>query len=485
MRGVRHVVWVNPSGKPVPTDKPLEEVRKETTRYEALMIPLEPRKPESPWMQVTPGVVEAVRKLLAGQQYYEAHKGAYVGLNQVYFIEIRSRRPDGKLVITNPLEPGQKKKVKQVEAVIEPDLVYPLIRGRDIRKWYVEFRDRYVIVPHDPKTARPLQESKLRVELPLTYSYLNSYRSELENRPIHKLWGKGNPFFAIYDIGTYTFAPYKVVWKRIAGAITGKAVSFACAVVEPIEGKPVVPDGSTAILVAADSPEEAYYIAGFLNSTIARAIIASYTYELRQETHILDTIKVPKYDSQNEIHRKIAVLSRRAHELARCIYAGNKPEYCKDINAEKELESVERELDLAVARLLSLSEDCLREFMNLMAILSGEELPAREEVELPKEPKVSVLNTLLPPDVRSYVEVDVVNPSGEEVEFRYEFPWGEGSFRIVEGKHRVEVPPLKPGRYSGVLRYKWRGFEKVVGVVVEVSETLGPRRRRGLLLGPG
>jgi len=52
------------------------------------------------------------------------------------------------------------------------------------------------------------------------------------------LWGKGNPFYSVYDIGTYTFAPYKVVWKRIAGAITGKAVSFACAVVEPINGRP-------------------------------------------------------------------------------------------------------------------------------------------------------------------------------------------------------------------------------------------------------
>ncbi|MFZ8792934.1 MAG: class I SAM-dependent DNA methyltransferase, partial [Acidilobaceae archaeon] len=127
----------------------------------------------------------------------------------------------------------------------------------------------------------------------------------------------------------------------------------------------------------------------------------------------------------------------------------------------------------------------LREFERLLAMLSGEELPAEEEVEVPEEPKVSVLNTLLPPDTRSYVEVDVVNPSGEEVEFYYEFPWGRGSFRIVEGRYRVEVPPLKPGKYGGVVRYWWRGVERVIEVVVEVSEVSGPRRRRGLLLGPG
>jgi len=502
--GIKHIIWVNPSGKPISTDRPLEEVLKETTRHEALMIPPEPRKPESPWMQMTPRAVEAVRKLLTGPQYYEAHEGVNVALNQVYYVEVKGRKPDGKLIITNPPEPGQKKRVKQVEAVVEPDLVYPLIRGRDIKRWYAEFRNRYVIVPHDPKTGQPIKPEDMKTLFPDAFRYLSLFKEELKHRSIKPFLSLRERirkaklpsdrimaeieldkwFYRVDNIGAYTFAPYKVVWKRIAGGITGKAVSFACTVVEPIESRPVIPDDST-ILVIASSPEEAYYIAGFLNSTIARATIASYTYELRQETHILDTIKVPKYDAQNEIHRKIAKLSRRAHELAKCIYSEVKPDYCKDINAENELKVVERELDLAVAQLFGLTEDDLKEFANLMAILSGEELYVEEEVEPPKEPKVSVLNTLLPPDTLSYIEVDVVNPSGEEVEFYYEFPWGRGSFKIVEGRHRVEVPPLKPGRYSGVLRYRWGGVEKVVDVVVEVSEASGPRRRRGLLPGTG
>jgi len=75
MKGVRHVIWINPSGKAIPTDKPLEDVLKETKRYEAIMIPLEPKKPESPWMQITPKAIDAVRKLLTGTQYYEANEG--------------------------------------------------------------------------------------------------------------------------------------------------------------------------------------------------------------------------------------------------------------------------------------------------------------------------------------------------------------------------------------------------------------------------
>jgi len=72
-----------------------------------------------------------------------------------------------------------------------------------------------------------------------------------------------------------------------------------------------------------------------------------------------------------------------------------------------------------------------------------------------------VLNTALLPGVASYVEADVVNPSGEEVAFVYEFPRGRGSFRLVEGRYRISMPPLEPGRYSGVL--KWAGGGVLVG----------------------
>jgi type II restriction/modification system DNA methylase subunit YeeA len=382
--GVKHFIWVSVDGKPVPTDKPLEEVLRETRRHEAVMAPLEHRKPETPWMQVTPKTLEAVRKLLAGTQYYEAHAGVYVGINQVYYVQIKGKTPDGKLIITNPPEPGAKKKVKQVEAVVEPDLVYPLLRGRDVKKWHVEFDNRYIIVPHDPKTARPLPETDLKVKLPLTYQYLNSYRNELKNRSIHKLWGKGNPFYSVYDIGTYTFSSYKVVWKEI----TQKG-GFACAVLCEVSNrylgsKVPIPDHKL-MLVPLASADEAYYLAGVLNSLIMRSVVTAYVSQLETGTHILDYIKIPKYDLNNGLHRKIAELSRRAHELAKCIYAERKPSYCMGINAEEELRRVERELDLVVTQLFGLSEDDLREFERLMAILSGGELPV-EEVEVEQIP---------------------------------------------------------------------------------------------------
>jgi type I restriction-modification system DNA methylase subunit len=367
MNGIKHIVW---NGKKIDPDKSLKDVLKMTKRYKIIMVPLIPNDPSSPWMQAKPNIVNAIRKVISGNQYYEAHEGVNAALDQIYYVKVLGKTLDGMLIITNPPESGQKKKVKQIEAKVESDLIYPLIRGRDVKKWYVDFKDRYIIVPHNPKTAKPILESDIKVKWPLTYDYLSNYKNELENRSIHKLWGKGNPFYSIYDIGTYTFAPYKVVWKNITGAITGKAASFACAVVEPINGKPAIPNVKL-MLVETKTSDEAYYIAGILNSVIARSIIASYTYETVISTNIIDIIKIPKFDSNNNLHKKIAELSKRAHELAKCIYSNNKPDNCKNINAKDELKKVEDEIDLAVAELYGISKEELEVFKELMDILSG------------------------------------------------------------------------------------------------------------------
>jgi type II restriction/modification system DNA methylase subunit YeeA len=492
---VKHVIWVNRSGKAIPTDAPLDEVLRTTDRFEVLMTPIVENDVSSPWMQATERLLPYIRRITQGSSPYEAHAGVYAALNQVYYVEVKGKTLDGKLIITNPPESGQKKKVKQVEAKVEPDLVYPLIRGKDVKKWYVEFKNRYIILPLDSE-GNSLSPTIMRSKYPNAYSYFyqffndlisrggEPYKSKLKpykNLPLEKAEKLAPPFYWVFNASP-SLAPYKVVWKRIAGAITGKAVSFACAVVEPIDGKPVIPDDGT-ILVEAETPDEAYYIAGVLNSIIARLIIASYTYELRQETHIIDVIKVPKFDPNNDLHRRIAELSRGAHEVAKCIYAETKPDYCNNIrNPEKELEEIEKELDKAVAKLYDINEDALIDFRKLFAILSSEEVPDESEEEItPQEPSINVLNTTLKPNVKSSIEIDVVNPSGKEITFEYEMPWGKGSFTLVEGKYNIETPPLRPGKYEGVLKWTWNNETNTIRVTIEVSEPEGPKRRRTLL----
>ncbi|PVU69574.1 SAM-dependent methyltransferase, partial [Sulfolobales archaeon SCGC AB-777_K20] len=489
MSGIKHLVWV---GKQIDPDAPLEEVLKTTRRYEIVMVPLMPNDPASPWMQVTPNIVNAIRKVISGGQYYEAYEGVNTALNQVYFIKVIGRAPDGTLIVTNPPESGQKKKVKQVEAKVEPDLVYPLIRGEDVKKWYVEFKDRYVILPLDSE-GNSLSPTIMRSKYPNAYSYFyqffndlisrgaEPYKSKLKpykNLPLEKAEKLAPPFYWVFN-ASQSLAPYKVVWKEVSARMA--VGGFHVAVVEPLQDKylgenTVVPD-HTVVFIPVGDRDEAYYLAGILNSTI---ITFALQYAVVES---LSDLNIPRFDPNNDFHRRITELSRRAHEVAKCIYAETKPDYCNNIrNPEKELKEIEKELDKAVAKLYDINEDALNDFKKLFAILSSEEVPDESEEEItPQKPSINVLNTTLKPNVKSSIEIDVVNPSGKEITFEYEMPWGKGSFTLVEGKYNIETPPLRPGKYEGVLKWTWNNETNTIRVTIEVSEPEGPKRRRTLL----
>jgi len=382
MSGIKHVVWV---GKQIDPDAPLEEVIKTTRRYEIVMVPLMPNDPASPWMQVMPDIANAIRKVISGGQHYEAYEGVNTALNQVYFIKVLGKAPDDTLIVTNPPESGQKKKVKQVEAKVEPDLVYPLIRGEDVKKWYVEFKDRYVILPLDSE-GNSLSPTTMRSKYPNAYSYFyqffndlisrgaEPYKSKLKpykNLPLEKAEKLAPPFYWVFN-ASLSLAPYKVVWKEVSARMT--VGGFHVAVVEPLQDKylgenTVVPD-HTVVLIPVENKDKAYYLAGILNSTI---ITFALQYAVVES---ISNLNIPKFDPNNDLHRRIAELSRRAHEVAKCIYAETKPDYCNNIrNPGKELEEIEKELDKAVAKLYDINEDALNDFRKLIAILSSEEVP--------------------------------------------------------------------------------------------------------------
>jgi hypothetical protein len=382
MNGIKHVIW---NGKKIDPNISLDDIKKITKRHENLvMVPLIPNDPTSPWMQVKPNIINSIRKIINGNQYYEAYAGVYTALNQIYYVKVLGKTPDGMLIITNPPESGQKKKVKQIEAKVEPDLVYPLIRGRDVKKWYVEFKDRYIILPHD-KEGDPIPHHIMKTKYPYTYQYFYQFFNDLINRsggflkqkmapykkyPFDKAEKMTIPFYYVMNNVKASLAPYKVVWRYIAGAISGKASSFSCAVLSLINNKISIPN-EKLMLIPFENLYEAYYVSGILNSIIARTIISSYVIETEISTHITEVIKIPKFDPNNNLHRKIAELSKRAHELAKCIYSNNKPDDCKNINVKEELKKVEEEIDLAVAELYGITKEELEGFKELMDILSG------------------------------------------------------------------------------------------------------------------
>ncbi|MEM3489512.1 MAG: N-6 DNA methylase [Nitrososphaerota archaeon] len=383
---VENVIW-NSSHGPIPEDYDLETVKKVTEQIDAKMFPVDQSDPASSWAQLDEPSYSALKSIM-GVSDYRAHEGVNVGFNQIFFVKIVGRTSEG-LVITNPVESGQKKKVKEVTMTIEEDLVFPLIRARDVTKWHYEFMDRYIILPIG-KDGSHLKSEQMRHDYPHAWEYFSTFFNELVNRagepyksrlsPYRKIEESkaeqvSPPFFWVFNAED-SLSKTKVVWKRVAGGITGKATSFASAVLSPITDKNigervVIPEDSL-ILVETEDETEAYYLTGVLNSTISKLLIAAYTYEIRQETHILDNVRIPKF-VRNEKTLKIAELSKLASEIASKIAKG------KEQTLQKNLQDVEEQIDSAVADFYHISEEQLCSIKRMFRGLSNE--PRVVEVE--------------------------------------------------------------------------------------------------------
>jgi hypothetical protein len=465
------MIWHNPRSRGIDTRADLNQVKKLIRQFELSLIPIEITKPESPWMQITEKAYEIIRNkgVIGKSPWYEAHNGVYTALNQVYWIKILEELPNEYLVTNEPI-PGQKKAVRQVTARIEKEIVYPLVRGRDVKRYCMIGEYGNIIVPHDPKTGAPLPESRMRINLPKTYHYLGNFEAELRERTIKPFLNDKSktPFYRLDNIGPYTFAPYKVVWKPIAGAITGKALSFAAAVLEPIDSIITIPDHSL-MFVALQNPEEAYYLTAILNSSIVRLIIASYSYEIGVYGHITQYIRIPKFDPNNSLHLKISNLALKAHQLAKKYY------YEDDTIAYEELKKVEDEIDKLVAQIYSVTTEELGEVNKSLIILEGGELEEVMEEALESTPNILIENPVLYEGSPQELEITLINPYEESLKnVKVKLELSNKTFEEVleellgERRLKISLGRLSLGEYKVKILMEYRLGDSIKRVEKEV-----------------
>jgi hypothetical protein len=146
--------------------------------------------------------------------------------------------------------------------VVESEYVYPLLKSTDVFKGAVDHPEKAVIV-----TQQRLGEDthKLQQIAPRLWHYLTAHASAFEQRK-SSIYEKQPPF-ALFGIGDYAFAPWKV-------AISGfhKAPRFRA--IGPREGKPVMLD-DTCYFIPCATPLEAVLLASLLNEPLCLAFINS------------------------------------------------------------------------------------------------------------------------------------------------------------------------------------------------------------------
>lgn len=99
---------------------------------------------------------------------------------------------------------------------LEPELMFPLMIPALFGNSRRPSRERWILVPHDRRTGRPLEAAQLS-NYNRTYDYLMRQRSKLVNRKGTLLRGQimRGYWWALLGVGPYSFAQWKVAWEAL------------------------------------------------------------------------------------------------------------------------------------------------------------------------------------------------------------------------------------------------------------------------------
>jgi len=290
------------------------------------------------WIILPSGRFAALQVLDGQDERVVGRKGIVTDLNGGYFIELLGpgRRP-GTVRFRNRPDQGRQA-VPAKARDIELELVYPLIKGSEnIRAFYATSSDLYAIIPNKAITADAIPlVTNFATRYIEGWGYFRDLNSDTRDaeglgildrrstwrtrmRPLYeRIVERGSlapmdvPFYAIYDVGTYTFAPYKVVWAEMAGTLRAAVIGGA---VVPFGGgqKPIVPDHKV-YFAPFDDLDYAHYVCAFLNSEPLRTFIDGFTIKIQVGT-LFRHVKLPEYDAANPAHQDLARCSKEAHQI--------------------------------------------------------------------------------------------------------------------------------------------------------------------------
>ncbi|MCL6446657.1 MAG: SAM-dependent methyltransferase [Armatimonadetes bacterium] len=330
-------------GSAIGFDTPYEEVTTEKVTFRKWFAePVDRAEETSAWITARELALRALRKVL-GKSPYSAHAGSFTGgVNGIYWVEITGFRPGGLAIVANITE-GVRRKIPPTQAAVELDLLYPLLRGRDVRRWQAA-PSAHILMTQDPATRRGIAREKMEGNYPKAHAYLSRFEKILQNRPAFRRYFRENdPYWSMFNVSPFTFSPWKVVWREVANELDAAVVGQMPA---GDRVKPVIPD-HTCILVECKTQQEAHYLCAAINSSPARLAVRNYIV-LHPDPHVLNNLNIPRFTAGDERHRTLAALSRAAHEAAAKGEAG-------------EIKRIEDEIDRWAARLWGLTGEELAE----------------------------------------------------------------------------------------------------------------------------
>ena len=183
------------------------------------------------------------------------------------FVSWRSgiKHDAAKVLELIPLGEGNYRNGLGAVVQLESNYLYPLLKSTDLARAQVSQPARVLLVPqvHTGALTSPIERNA-----PLTWAYLQSHGHLLDARA-SSVYLRA-PRFAIFGVGEYSFAPWKVATSCLHKKLQFHAIG-------PFNGKPVVFDDVSAFL-SFRNQQEALQAADLLNSIPAREFLESLVF---------------------------------------------------------------------------------------------------------------------------------------------------------------------------------------------------------------
>ncbi|MGB9853083.1 MAG: Eco57I restriction-modification methylase domain-containing protein, partial [Candidatus Kapaibacteriota bacterium] len=264
-----YFVWTKKKGVgKIATDKLLDEVLPllQKRRYVA--------KPVGSMVGAWQTYLAGEEKLskIQGKNYYKAQYGVETKPYGVFWIKILQVLSDKNVIISNLAEKG-KVEIPKVEERVENDLIYPALRGADIKRWQ-STNEIFTFLTHD-KNGKPIEEDSLKTNFPRTYGYFVKFKTHLLNinAKSTKRIRQQKTFYAMFGVDNNTFSNYKVVWGYMGNDILASVVSE---IRTRFGYKKVIPLYTTCFF-PTNLESEAHYLCAIINSKPVRDFIKSFS----------------------------------------------------------------------------------------------------------------------------------------------------------------------------------------------------------------
>lgn len=197
----------------------------------------------------------------------------------------------------------------------ETNNIYPIITGPHITAFRYDSCNEYCILPYKQENSRtPISVEQMLAENRNVFMYLANHKHIIDMQSEKsKQMHRGDEFYALSKIGPYTFAKHIVAARDnsnfCASVIASQTTPWG-------EKKPTICVKHT-IIISQDkqgtfiSENEAHFICGILNSEIVQQYMHS---SFKSNGYSLNkaNIYIPKFDNNNEHHRKIVELAKKA-----------------------------------------------------------------------------------------------------------------------------------------------------------------------------